>query len=57
MFICDNCGKQSEKGERENKIITQRPKEYKNVKYVYDEKTKKKKKEYFYTEGFESETE
>ena len=53
MFRCENCGRQTQAGERANKHFEYREKEYTNVRYVFDEKTRKKKKEYYTTNGQE----
>ena len=53
MFNCDNCGKTTENGERQNKVYNYRDKSYENFRVIFDEKTKKKRREYFTTQGKE----
>ena len=57
MFKCDNCGKQTKEGEKSNKVIVPRVKEYSHFKLEYDYKTRKKYREWFTTEGYEASAE
>ncbi len=54
MFKCDDCGKQTEVGEKSHKVMIPREKEYENIRIVFDKETKRKKKEKYYTNGFEA---
>lgn len=53
MFRCDNCGKQTESGEKVNYVNITRHKEYEQYKLEFDPKTRRNKKEYYTTEGYE----
>lgn len=57
MYKCDECGSTSEPGEKLNIIQVMRTKTYNNVKYEYDEKTKRKTKTEFETQGNEAASE
>ena len=53
MYQCQNCGKTTESREKQNKVATYRDKEYSNFRFILNEKTKRKEKEYFTTQGQE----
>lgn len=54
MFKCDNCGKQTEAGEKTYQRTINRPKEYEQYRLVFDSKTRRRKKEYYTTTGYET---
>ena len=53
MFICDNCGNHSANKEKPTKIGIMREKTYSNYKEIFDEKTRRKRKEFYETQGLE----
>lgn len=59
MYKCNNCGAQSKPRNKVNKVYKYRPKKYKNIREIEEEVNGRiqKKKEVFYTEGFEIEQE
>ena len=54
MFKCDRCGKQSEAGEKTNQVNIVREKEYEQYRLIFDSKTRRRKKEYYTTTGYET---
>ena len=54
MFKCDNCGKQTEAGDKTYQVSVTRPKEYEQYRLVFDSKTRRRKKEYYTTTGYET---
>ena len=57
MFICDNCGKNTEELELVNKVYVKREKTYKHVKKQFDKEKKKYVDVPYYTQGYETEKE
>ena len=53
MFKCTRCDKQTEAGEKQNTVNIVRQKEYTHYKLVFDKKTRRKKKEFYNTTGYE----
>ena len=54
MFKCDNCGRQTKAGEKRHTVNILREKEYEHYTVTFDRQTKRKKKEFYNTTGFES---
>ena len=54
MFNCENCGRTTKLKEKQETISTTRIKIYENFRMVFDPKTKRKKRESFETQGYET---
>ena len=59
MFKCENCNCQTKPGQKVNKVYKQKPREYRNVRVVYEEVQGRnvKKEEVYFTQGWEIEKE
>jgi hypothetical protein len=53
MYRCDCCMDVTEDRKKQNKVYNYRDKTYTHIKYIYNEKTRKKEKEEFTTQGQE----
>ncbi len=57
MFKCDNCGKITKPDEKANMVTVTLEKEYEHYTVIFDKKTRRKKKEFYTTTGYEPVTE
>ena len=53
MYNCDQCGTTTSPKDKMFKEVITKPKTYKNIRYEFDKKTRRKVKVEFKTQGFE----